>query len=71
MTKFDFDNDTSENIFSNPYITGRLQGEEQFHFKNYLLKTAHSHAKMRLKSEPQKLKIVIVKALSKQPIYAL
>ena len=34
----DFDNDTSKNIFSHPYIyymaSERLQGEEQFHFKN-------------------------------------
>ena len=34
----DFDNDTSENIFSHPYISymtnERLQKEEQFHSKN-------------------------------------
>ena len=34
----DFDNDTSKNIFSQPYIyyvaIERLQGEEQFHSKN-------------------------------------
>ena len=58
MKNFDFDNDTSENIFSHPYIiyiaNKRLQGEEKFHSKNYLLEMARSHAKMRLKSAPQK-----------------
>ena len=38
VRNFDFDNDTNENIFSHPYITymanERLQGGEQFHFKN-------------------------------------
>ena len=38
---FDFYNDTSANIFSHPYISyiasERLQGDEQFHFLNYLL----------------------------------
>ena len=65
----DFDSDTSENIFSHPYIyymaTERLQGEQQFHFKNYLLGIPCSHAKMRLKSAPQKLDFVMVKAISK------
>ena len=36
--KFDFDNDTSENIFSHPYITymanKKLQREKQFNSKN-------------------------------------
>ena len=35
---FDFDDDTSKNIFSHPYIyyltSERLQGEEQFYSKN-------------------------------------
>ena len=60
---FDFDSDTSENIFSHSYIyymaTERLQGEKQFHFKNYLLGIPCSHAKMRLKSAPQKLDFVM------------
>ena len=43
----------------------RLQGEEEFYFKNYLLEMSHSYAKMRLKSEPQKLDFVIVEAISK------
>ena len=38
VKNFDFDNDTSKNIFSHPYIyymaSERLQGEEQFHSKN-------------------------------------
>ena len=43
----------------------RVQGEEQFHSKNYLLEIPRSHAKMRLKSAPQKLNFVMAKALSK------
>ena len=69
VKNFDFDNDTSENIFSHPSIsymeTNRLQGEEQFHSKNYLLEMSRSHAKMRLKSAPQKLNFVMTKAISK------
>ena len=69
VIKFDFDNVTSENIFSNPYITcmvtERLSGEEQFHSRNYLLKMRCSHAKMCLKSASRKLEFVIAKALSK------
>ena len=67
--KFDFDNDTSKNIFSRPYIyymaSERLQGEEQFHSRNYLLEMPLSHAKMRLKSAPQKLNFLMAKAISK------
>ena len=66
---FDFDNDTSENIFSQPYINymaiERLQGEEQFYSKNYLLEIPLSHAKISLKSAPQKLNFLMVKAISK------
>ena len=43
----------------------RLQGEEQFHSKNYLLHMHRSDAKMHLKSVPQKLKFVIAEAISK------
>ena len=43
----------------------RLQGEEEFHSKNYLLEMSRSHAKIRLKSEPQKLNFVMDKAISK------
>ena len=43
----------------------RLQGEKQFHSKNYLLEMPRSHARMHLKSVPQKLNFVIAKAISK------
>ena len=47
-------NYTSENIFSHPCISymanERLQREEQFHSKNYLLEMPCHHAKMSLKS---------------------
>ena len=66
---FDFDNETSENIFSHPCISymanERLQGEEQCHSKIYLLDMHCSHAKMRLKSAAQKLNFVIAEAISK------
>ena len=59
----------SENIFSHPYISyvanERLQGEEQFHSKNYLLEMLRSHAKMPFKSEPQKLNFVLAKVIQK------
>ena len=65
----DFDNDTSKNIFSHPYIyfmaSERLQGEKQVHSKNYLLEMPRFHAKMRLKSAPQKLNFLMEKATSK------
>ena len=44
----------------------RRQGEEQFHSKNYLLEMPRFHAKMRLKSAPQKLNILMAKAISKR-----
>ena len=69
MKNFDFDNDTSKNIFSHPYIyymaNERRQGEEQFHFKNYHLEMPRFHAKMRLKNAPQKLNFLMTKAMSK------
>ena len=43
----------------------RLQGEKQFHTKNYLLEMSRFHAKMRLKSAPQKLNFLMTKAISK------
>ena len=56
VKNFDFDNDTSENIFSYPYIiymaNERLEGEKQIHSKSCLLEMPCSHAKMRLKSAP-------------------
>ena len=69
VKNFDFHNNTIENIFSHPYnnymANERLQREEQFHFKNYLLEMYRSHAKMRWKSAPQKLNFVIAKAIPK------
>ena len=43
----------------------RLQGEEQFHSKSYLLEITCFHGKMRVKSVPQKLNFVMAKAISK------
>ena len=69
MKNFGFDNDTGKNIFSHLYIyymaSERLQGEEQFHTKNYLLEMSCFHAKMRLKSAPQKLNFLMAKTMSK------
>ena len=54
LKKIDFDNDPIKNIFSDPYIyhmaSERLEGEEQFHSKKYLLEMPHSHAKLHHKS---------------------
>ena len=69
VKNFDFDNVKGKNIFSHPYIyymaSERLQGEEQIHTKNYLLEMSRFHAKMRLKSAPQKLIFLMAKAISK------
>ena len=69
VKNFDFDNDTSKNIFSHSYIyymaTESLQVEEQFHSKNYLLEMPRFHAKIRLKSAPQKLNFLMAIAISK------
>ena len=43
----------------------RLQGEEQFHSKNYLLEMPRFHAKMRFNSAPQKLIFLMAKSISK------
>ena len=43
----------------------RLQEEEQFDSKNYLLEMPLFHAELRLKSVLQKLNFVMVKAISK------
>ena len=43
----------------------RLQGEEEFHCKNYLLEMPLPHVKMRLKSSPQKLNFLMAKGTSK------
>ena len=69
IKNFDFDERTSENIFSYPHISymanERLQGEDQFHFKNYLFKMPCYHAKLTFKSALQKLNFVMTKAISK------
>ena len=69
MKIFDFDNDTSKNVFSYPYlyyvVSERLQGEEQFHSKNYLSEMSRFHPKMRLNSAPQKLNFLMVNVISK------
>ena len=69
MKNFDFDTDTIKNIFLHPYIyytaSERLQGEEQFHSKNCLLEMPCFHAKMRLKSAPQKLDLLMTETISK------
>ena len=46
----------------------RLQREEQFYPRNYLLEMPRFHAKMRLKSAPQKLNFLMAKAISKRCI---
>ena len=70
VRNFDFDNDTNENIFLHPYVSfianERLQREEHFRSKNYLLEMPCSHVKMHLKSAPQKLNFVMTKAISKR-----
>ena len=64
-----FDNDSSKNIFSHPYIyymaSERLQGGQQFHSRNGLLEMPRFYAKMRLKSAPQKRNLLMAKAISK------
>ena len=69
VKNFDFDNDKFKNIFSHPYIhymaSERLQREEQFNTKNFLLEMSRFHAKMRLKSAPPKLSFLMAKAISK------
>ena len=70
MKDFDFDNDTDKNILSHPYIyymaSERLLGEEKFNSKNYILEMPRFHAKMRLKSAPQKLNFLMTKAISQR-----
>ena len=43
----------------------KLQGEKQFHSKNYLLEMHCPHAKMRLKRAQQKLNFATANAISK------
>ena len=71
VKNFNFDNDTGKNIFSHLCIyymvSKRLQGEKQFHTTNCLLEMSCFHAKMCLKSAPQKLTLM-AKAISKSCI---
>ena len=63
VKKFDFADGTSKNISSHPYIyymtSERLQGEEHFLLKSCLLEMPCFYAKMRLKSAPQKLNVLM------------
>ena len=43
----------------------RLQGEGQFHSKNYHLEMPRFHAKRRLNGAPQKLNFLMAKTMSK------
>ena len=45
-------------------VNDRLEEEEKFHSKHYLLEIPGSHAKMCLKSTPQKLNFATAKAIS-------
>ena len=57
--KINFDNETSKNLFSHPYIyymaSKRLQEEEQFRFKNYLLEMSRFLSKNTFKKWTTKL----------------
>ena len=44
----------------------RLQGGQKFHSRNNLLEMPRFHAKMCLKSAPQKLNFLMAKAISKR-----
>ena len=69
VKEFDFDNDMGKNIFSHSHIyymaSERLQGEEQFHTKHFLLEMSRFHSKMLLKSALKKLNFLMAKAISK------
>ena len=58
---------------SHPYMSymsnERWQGEELFQSKNHVLEMPPSHAKMRLKTAPQKLNFLMAKGIQKS--YAL
>ena len=44
----------------------RLQEEEKYHFKNYLLEMPLSHANMRLKNAPKKTELCNRKSYTKK-----
>ena len=47
------------------FATWHMKGEEQFLSKNNFVEIPRSHAKMHLKSAPQKLNFIMAKAISK------
>ena len=67
-----FNKDTTENVFLHHYISymtnERLQEEERFHSKNYVLEILCSYAKMSSTSALQKLNFWMAKAISKSYI---
>ena len=73
MKNFDFDNDKSKNIFQHPYsyyvTSERLQGEEQFHSKNYLLEMPRFHAKVTSKMRTLKQPIYFLKTVEFCPTF--
>ena len=76
VKKIDFDNNTSENIFSQLYIrymgSKRLKGEKQFHSKNYLLQNAlFSWQTAFQKWTLQWQKLYVIKLYAKSKSYTL
>ena len=66
--KFDFDKCANENVFAPLYILydkWKITEKKQLHPSNYLFEMPRFHAKMRLKSAPQKLKFLMAEAISK------
>ena len=59
VKNFDFDKDTSENIFPHSYVSyiamKNCKERSNFILKNYLLEKPRSHTKMYLESKPQSL----------------
>ena len=59
VKNFDFDKDTSENIFPHSYVSyiamKNCKERSNFILKNYLLEKPRSHTKMHLESKPQSL----------------
>ena len=47
----------------------RPEGEEQFHSRNYLLEMPRFHAKMPLKSVPQKLNFLMAKVIYQNVVH--
>ena len=57
---------TFSHTYTSYMVNEWLQGGQQFHSKNNFSEKPRSHAKMRLKSAPQKLNFVIAKPISKR-----